>query len=368
MPDLTRAHRGYEYQDLLVACRLVDMLLGSVVEARIDDKLVPGDRFDDLTVRDARGHWDRSQFKHTGREDSPLSVATFTADARGLRLDRLVAAAVSYRDGPGAGVSSVQFRVVMRDTPPTDAALTAALVPASPDPGPFVAGMVTTRLRFDTDILWPLGGQPGDTFAFLRAGETRVEREDLEWLCDHLVIEVGAPAMSMDLAAPGPAERLLLSRVHEELGAGLYPNEHRAVADVAEALIRAARAGRQGGPAATRAELLRRTQLRQDFGAVAKSHPVDPAVEVPRTAAVEDLVAAVQEAAETGGTVIATGPPGQGKSWACQQLIDRLIADGWIVAEHYCYLGDADGDRLPRVMAETVFGSLLSRTAEVRGR
>ena len=27
MADLTPAHRGYEYQDLLVACRLVDMLL-----------------------------------------------------------------------------------------------------------------------------------------------------------------------------------------------------------------------------------------------------------------------------------------------------------------------------------------------------
>jgi hypothetical protein len=329
MADLTRAHRGYEYQDLLVACRLVDMLLGTVVEVHIDEKLVPGDRFDDLTTQDAGNHQDRSQFKHTGRENSPLSVSTFTSDARSLRLDWLVSAAASYRDGPGANASSVQFRVVMRDTPPTDEVPVAVLVPASPDPGPFVAGMPTTRLQFNADILWRPDDQPasaeaaGDAFAFLRAGEARVERADLEWLCDHLVIEVGAPAMSMDLAEPGPAERLLLSRVHQELGAGLYPNEHRAVTDVAEALIRAARAGRQGGPAVTRAELLRRTQLRQDFGAVAKSHPVDPAVEVPRPAAVEDLAAAAQEAAGTGGTVLATGPPGQGKSWVCQELIDR---------------------------------------------
>ena len=178
------------------------------------------------------------------------------------------------------------------------------------------------------------------------------------------MIEVGAPAMSMDLRAPGPAERLLLNRVHQELGAGLYPNEDRSVIDVAEALIRTARAGREGGPPVTRAELLRRTQLRQDFGAVVRAHPVDPAIEVPRAAAVGDLAAAVREAAVTGGTVIATGSPGQGKSWACQQLIDRLAGEGWIVAEHYCYLGDADGDRLPRVMAETVFGSLLARVAD----
>jgi hypothetical protein len=370
MPDLTRAHRGYEYQDLLVACRLVDMLLGTVVEVHIDEKLVRDDRFDDLTARDADNHWHRSQFKHTDREGSPLSLRTFTTDARGLKLDRLVRAAVSYRDGPGADVSSALFRVVMRDTRPADASLAAALVPTSADPGPLVAGMGTARLRFTTNVLWPLDGRPAqptagdEPLAFLRSGETRVERADLEWLCDHLVIEVGAPAMSRDLTAPGPAERLLLNRVHRELGAGLYPNEDRAVIDVAEALIRAARAGRQGGPAVTRDELLRRTQLRHDFGAVAKAHPVDPAVEVPRAAAVENLAAAIQDAAGAGGTVIASGPPGQGKSWVCQQLIERLIADGWIVAEHYCYLGDADGDRLPRVMAETVFGSLLARIAD----
>lgn len=39
MASLTAVHRGYQYQDLLVACRLVDRLLGTVVEARIDEKL-----------------------------------------------------------------------------------------------------------------------------------------------------------------------------------------------------------------------------------------------------------------------------------------------------------------------------------------
>ena len=30
----------------------------------------------------------------------------------------------------------------------------------------------------------------------------------------------------------------------------------------------------------------------------------------------------------------------------------------------YCYLGDADGERLPRVFTESVFGSFLRRIAE----
>ena len=51
MSSLTAAHRGYEYQDLFVACRLVDVLLGSVVEVRVDQKLVDDDVFDDLSTR-----------------------------------------------------------------------------------------------------------------------------------------------------------------------------------------------------------------------------------------------------------------------------------------------------------------------------
>jgi hypothetical protein len=44
MASLTAAHRGYEYQDLLVACRLVDMLLGTVVQVHVDEKLTVDDR------------------------------------------------------------------------------------------------------------------------------------------------------------------------------------------------------------------------------------------------------------------------------------------------------------------------------------
>ena len=59
-----------------------------------------------------------------------------------------------------------------------------------------------------------------------------------------------------------------------------------------------------------------------------------------------------------------TGSPGQGKSWACDQLVRELLSSGWLVAEHYCYLNDILDERNERVRAETVFGSLLGRLAE----
>ena len=183
--------------------RLVDLVLGTVSAAHVDVKQVGDDRFDDLTVITVDGRRERTQFKHTDNDNKPLAVETFTTDGRDLRLDRLVVAAVADRDGPGGSAADLAFRVVLRDTSPVDEALTAVLVPANPDPGPFVAGMQTRRLRFDIDRLWPLGPTQAATvtrsghsrFVFLHSGPKAVDRADLAWLCQRLVIEVEARAM-----------------------------------------------------------------------------------------------------------------------------------------------------------------------------
>ena len=201
-------------------------------------------------------------------------------------------------------------------------------------------------------------------FVFIQVGEGAVERPDLDWICERLVVELAAPTASLDLTGPGAAEQLLLKRVQNEVGAGMYPNADRSAVDVAEALISSARAARQGSMDVTASELLRRTRLRNDFGAVARAHPVDAAIEVLRPATVAKLVQQATAAADKGKGILLVGPPGQGKSWICQQMVNSLSDKEWLVAEHYCYLGDADGERLPRVLAESVFGSLLGRIAE----
>lgn len=370
MSDLTAAHRGYGYQDLMEAGRVVDLLLGGIAKVHVDEKLVTDDRFDDLTVINADGSRERTQFKHSDKRDS-LDYTTFTTDDRGLRLDRLVAAAVADRDGPGVGATAHRLRIVMRDAPPDDDALNAVMVPARSSDRPFLPGMNTTLLRFDAQALWrgfdlPARGRrkAGNIFGFLTGGDKAVSKQDLEWLCEHLVVEVGAPAMTTDLLQPGPAEQLLLQRVRGELGAGIYPNEGRSPVDVAEALIGTVRSARERGTEVTSHKLLRQAQLRSDLGAVVRANPVDRALEVARPATVGVLAEAAGTAAAVGGVLLVTGPPGQGKSWACQQLVDQLTGDGWLVAEHYCYLGDADGDQLTRVVTERVFGSLLGRLAE----
>ncbi|EWM13759.1 ATP-binding protein [Kutzneria sp. 744] len=372
MSSLQPAHRGYEYQDLLAASRLVDLVLGTVIAAQVDKKQVEDDRFDDLTVVTAGGRRERTQFKHTDNDDKPLTVDTFTNDKRDLRLDRLVAAAVADRDGPGSDAIELAFRVVLRDTWPVDEALTDVLVPANLDPGPFVAGMQTRRFRFDVDRLWPLATHRPATgskskrsrFDFLRSGKKAVDRADLAWLCHHLVIEVEAPKSTGFMLDPGPAELILLTRVRTEVGAESYPNANRSAADVADAFATFTRQARQGLSEPTAKALLARAQIRRDFGAVSRAHPVDHSVEVTRPTTVADVRVAAEHAALQGVPLVLTGPPGQGKSWACDQLVRELVSSGWLVAEHYCYLNDTLDERNERVRAETVFGSLLGRLAE----
>ena len=368
---LASAHRGYEYQDLMVAVRLVDVLLESIVEIHVDEKLVPGDRFDDLTTVDQKGHRERTQFKYADNADQPLTLATFTNDTRGLRLDRIVSAALADRNRPSCRSGKLSFRIMLPNTLPTDRRLLSVLRQANPDPGPFVPGINSVRMNFRADALWRESGDlsaksriDNNPFSFLQTDEGAVERSDLDWICKHLVVELAVPAASLDLTNPGAAEKLLLRRVQNEIGAGVYPNANRSNVDVAEAFIRCARAARQGSFTVTASELLRRTQLRSDFGAVGRAHPVDGAIEVSRTTTVAKLAQQASAAANNGKAILLVGPPGQGKSWICQQLVKRLSDEDWIVAEHYCYLGDADGERFPRVQAESIFGSLLGRIAE----
>ena len=368
--SLAAAYRGYEYQDLLTAVRLVDVMLGSIKSVHVDQKLVPDDRFDDLTTIDDSLRRERVQIKHTERADRPITVALFARDSRSLRLDHLITAALADRDGPGIHATESSFRIVLRDLPPTDSRLVALLAPANPDPGPFLPEMDSVRMRFRPDVIWERCANSASAhsnrnpFVFLRVGDEGTSRADLEWFCEHLVVELGAPAASFDLTKPGAAEHLLLRRVQGDVGTGVYPNVSRSAVDVAEALIRSARAARLGTMTITPSELLSRARLRTDFGAVARRHPVDTTIEVRRPATVERLMNHATAAAEKGQVLLVVGPPGQGKSWICQQLLKRLSDEDWLVAEHYCYLGDADGERLPRVHTESLFGSLLARIAE----
>jgi uncharacterized protein YndB with AHSA1/START domain len=89
--------------------------LGALVSVHVDEKLVDGDRLNDLTTVDIEGARERVQFKHRDNDDLPLTMSTFTGDTRDLALDRLVAAAIADRDGRGKDARRHLSRVVLRE-------------------------------------------------------------------------------------------------------------------------------------------------------------------------------------------------------------------------------------------------------------
>lgn len=369
--SLEAAHKGYDYQDLISAGRIVDVLLGIATEVYVDEKFHDGDVFDDLTIVQASGARERVQIKHTSAKDRPLSLATFTSDARSLRLDNVFSSILRDRESVDSEFSSQLYRIVFCDAAPTDKRLADYLKTPKEDPGPVVPGMKSIRFVIDSNVLWtslerspatPEDEGPEPVFKALL--QDSFGNEDVRWICDRLVIEVQAPEFSADLSRPKDAELLLINRALTDIGAETYPNQDRSAIDVSSAIVSTVRAARQGQSNVDTESLVRRARLRTDFGSVEPLNPVDHEVEVLRDDAVKGLVSAIEREAQLGGIFLITGPPGQGKSWLCQQVLDRLDELGWLTAEHYCYLGDADGHREERVLAERIFGSLMARLAE----
>lgn len=391
MSDLKFAHNGYSYQDLLGAVAAVDLILGQAERVWCDTRLCGDhDKFDDLTIESADGRRARHQIKH--KEDArALDVDTFARTSRKLLLSEVFRGIRADEATFPEQAERSSYTIYLRDTEPTDEVLNAVLTPAHPDLGPSVPGTQTTRYRFDPNALWAGVQRPGagrravgDAWGFLRRGEGTgdaaasaeepgepgtdadrlvFDREEVIHLCERLVVEVNAPAMSSDFAQPGPLELVLLTRLHTEVGVGEYPNEARQPADVAALLVAAAAKARQTHQALTRHGILSAIGLRTDYGSVSRRSPAVADQQVSRGRAVEDLRDAVDQVVQGGGFVIAQAPPGQGKSWVADQLVSSLLEDHWTVAEHYCFLNDSEEERDDRVAAERVFGSLMERVA-----
>lgn len=350
--SLRPTHRGYAYQDLLTGIALVDLMIGAAESVVVDTKGFVADRFDDLTIVYRGGRRARLQIKHTSL-DRELSEESFTGDGRSLRVDRLFDAVLEDL----AQHPETEYRVVVRDGDP-DADLRAVLrlVGSDEDPGDPLPGVLTRRYRFD-----PIALREG------RSWQSLLERfadAHLREACEHLTIDTGAPAATLDFAEPGPAERALLRRVIEDLGAGRSPNAHILADHAALSLAHAATSARALDGNVTRESLLPRIGLTTDFGAVIEGHPVEPTVAVARAGASDEVRTRIDSVVGVGGRVVLVGGPGVGKSWLCEQLAGSYRDADWVVARHHCWLGSIDIDRDDRVLTEVVVGSLLRQLEE----
>ncbi len=205
------------------------------------------------------------------------------------------------------------------------------MVDAGDDPGDTLPGVTTRRYRFNPQIL-----RTTDPWKYLLNGFTDAE---INTACARLTVDTDAPEATLSFDAPGPAERTLMGRAVEELGAGRPPNLNRSAEDIGLALLHAATAARAIKGIVTRSAIAPELRLTTDFGAVRDGHPVEAAFAVDRVDAADVVRAAIDEALVDGGRVVLTGEPGAGKTWLCEQLADSHAAAGDLVVRHQLLAG-----------------------------
>lgn len=352
--SLGPTHHGYYYQDLITAVALVDLLLGTAETITVDTKGFDTDRFDDVTITYVGGVRVRLQIKHTA-SDRQLSMETFSQDGRKLKLNKVLDSLLEDL----AKFPATTYRIVVRDKEPDDS-LGVVLRPIDPSHSPLdpLPGIATSKYRFDP--------------AALRATEPwselvgHLSDDDLRKACDCLIVDTGAPPSTISFDNPGRAERALLHRVREDLGAGRTPNTDIAPEFAAHTLVQAATSARVADTGMIRRDLIEpRLGLRVDFGAVAAGHPIETDLAVARNGAVAAISEQIDRAALAGGRIVVVGEPGVGKSWLCEEVSERYRDSGWIVARHHCWLGLSDDHVQERVLTDVVIGSLLNQLGEV---
>lgn len=346
---LGAAHRGYAYQDLVAAYLLVRALVERFELVVVDRKAVDDDRFDDIEVT-ASGARIRRQLKSSADPSAALSLSDFNSAGSSLRFDRLV----NTMTAEGTRAAD-EYRLSVTWQPPAATDALAGLLHESSDSGTF-SGFATKTFRLDTNTLWPEGGQP--VFAPLQhgpAGAKVLSREEVVRFCERFVIEVSLPPASLDLAAPGTLERLLLGLMSDQVGIGRYPNHDRDVVGAAALAIYVASTARTAGDTLRPPDVAQRLQLRTDFGRIAQAFPIDNAVLQERLPQRRRL----REAIRQGGVHLVLAGPGSGKSWVLTQVAEDLRKEGLVVARHYCFLEPGDELVEQRVTTNVFFGNLL---------
>lgn len=337
---------GYLHQDAVTAFALAALLL-----PRTDDRTVVADRkafaedlFDDLQVGGEVIR--RNQIKFHAKGTKQLAIADFTSDRINFRIDKAIR---SFLADPSP---ADEYRLQTTFGHPENS-LNQYLQPA-PDRAPLLHVAGTRRYSLDAESIWPTGGEP--VWKALKG----IGRDEFLRFSDCFVIETGCPASSGDLRDPGPLEAALLSFLHERIGIGRPPNDHRDLADAAAHLIQFAAASRAKGAGRTADEVISALALKVDFGRVEEHFPLDETRLVP----LDDEVNAVASVLQSTSRLAVTGPPGAGKSWFLNLLAKRLSSDGWIVATHFCFTDLLDDVRERRATVEAMLGSLIAELLE----
>lgn len=346
--NLTPAHEGYRYQDLVTAYAFVESLVHRYDAVIVDKKVVEDDRFDDLEIV-INQRRTRRQFKSSRKTTRRLEENDFIGKNSSLRIDDLVK---SYTRAGDAAAD--EYRLCATWQVPT-ATLLSLL--ESVDAPRTIQGHQAALFKLRAETIWPQDSTP--RWAWL--GEDKeLLRDQFIAFSERFIIELALPLSSETLREPGPLETALISLLGDRVGIGRYPNKGRHAIDVAATAVSLANLARTQAATITPVDIEAELSIRTDYGRVAQQFPLNEAILLDRKTERHTLV----EAVLNGEHQLITGPPGAGKSWTLTQLMEDLRAADWLVAYHYCYLEPGDELVERRITIDVLFANLLAELAD----
>jgi hypothetical protein len=331
---LTNAHKGYEYQDLVVAIGLVKCLVNDWIGVRVDKKSFSGDAFDDLVI-ETQNSIHKYQIKHSDSKEMSLS------DLSNSNTDYLLRVILeSIQKDPEAGRTEYHLST------------TWSIQKSEVQEGLAISSGSISLLGFPCLLckIEPTSIKSKKLSKWIKNIEERLSSESAVRIdqFNNLTIHAELPGYSSDLYNPGNLEHVLIRLLIDNVGIGRYPNKHRNPADFAAHVIKLATRSRKDQRRLTKVEIERELQLNTDFGRLPQEIPIDSTVVQQR----HELQSEIEKTLDQSKVHVLRGGPGTGKSWLLSLFTNTLSDKQWIVGKHHCYISPADED--PRLATSEV--------------
>lgn len=348
----TTTHEGYAYQDILIACYIIqDVLRGYSHTYKIDSKEFQGDKFDDMTISTPHLIF-KYQIKYSNEyTDHTLQKYDLSSNSYQLAINELFD---SWVINPNK--DNVELRLCLAWNSPTDE-LTNVLIKSSANKSLFHCK--SELYNIDPDKIWKNGDAPLASWRKLKHNSKNIDRSNFVNFCSKLTIETNLPKCSLEFDKPGELERNLTKLV-EQLGIGVFPNEHINIKEFALEIVHKVQYARSRKVTIETKTLLHQFKIKTDYGAVPQKFPVVLTENVSTDKFSHEILGVIRSKSK----VILVGEPGSGKSWFVENFTGFLKKHDINVIRHFCYIDVKDTFQKYRITRNVLYGNLINDILE----
>lgn len=342
---LDKAHKGYEYQDLLTAVFILEEILKDTEATFIVDRKEDiDDKFDDITIITSEKII-KKQVKYS--DDKVLSKADLSTTRCDLAVDILFKSWKEKRN------KNSDYRLCLAWEYIEEDGELDFLKEVSCDN---IYGISDVRfLKFDINKIWVKGEKPINSWKRLRCKSENINRTEFSSFLDNLIIEVNLPKSSHDLFKPSDLEKIAFDKL-KKFGIGKYPNAHITIEDALAKLLIIVKSARANGSKVTLQEVLYKMGVKKTLGNIDQKFNIDPNVNMVNQHRFREYYQQIKDSPKN----VLIGAPGSGKSWFIQNLIDFFENNDIRYVRHYCYTGMGDVNEKDRITINVFLANLMN--------